>query len=109
MGDRQIERFNHAMEVCEGMLDMSKVPEGRTRECWLPIEVEILVDWIYEKGVHDWHGCAAAIGTKSAKQCCDKYRNMRTRTLRNLDKAEELKKRYKEDEDKENGSGVCAN
>lgn len=82
MTDKQLERFNHAMEVCEGMLDLSRIPAPREREGWTPVELDILVDWIYEKGVQDWRGCAAAVGTKSAKQCQDKYRNMRARTIK---------------------------
>lgn len=72
-----VEKFNHHMEVLEGMLDLNKLPPSRERQTWTAIETDIFVDWVYNQGVNDWYGCAAAIGTKTAEQCKYKYRNMR--------------------------------
>lgn len=104
-----VERFNHHMEVLEGMLDLNKIPAPRNRDTWTPVEIDILVDWVYNQGVNDWPGCAGAIGTKTPEQCRYKYRNMREKTrMRNGEKPPCRKpiKRTRPDDDKDNACGT---
>lgn len=88
------------------MLDLNKIPAGRDRNNWTPVEIDILVDWVYNQGINDWMGCAAAIGTKTPEQCRYKYRNMREKTRMRISGKTTCKKpakRPRDDEEKENG------